>query len=142
LEAYLATMSNGSMQCAVLGARIGLRMIRERSFPERRWPKVIFNFFKMTRTHGGKRAGAGKPKGSISPPEVLGTDRGKREIEELTREAAAKTAIQYVAQAFETLSVVMRTGQSEQAKVAAAKEIFGKAREPPQRPSRTSPPTT
>jgi hypothetical protein len=110
-------------------------MERERSFPERAWPRVIFNFFKMTRSHGGKRAGAGRPKGRISPPEVLAANRAKRQVEELTREAAAKTALQYVAEAFETLSVVMRTAQSEQAKIAAAKEILdralGKAREAP-----------
>jgi hypothetical protein len=96
---------------------------------------VIFKFFKMTRLHGGKRAGAGRPKGRISPPEVLAANRAKREVEELTREEAAKTALQYVAQAFETLSVVMRTAQSDQAKIAAAKEILdrglGKAREAP-----------
>jgi hypothetical protein len=71
----------------------------------------------------------------MSPPEVLAANRAKREVEELTREAAAKTALRYVAEAFETLSMVMRTAQSEQAKIAAAKEILdralGKPREAP-----------
>jgi hypothetical protein len=96
---------------------------------------VIFNFFKMTRPHGGKRAGAGRPKGRISPPEVLAANRAKREFEELTREKAARVALRYVTEAFETLSAVMKNGQSEQAKINAAKEILdralGKAREAP-----------
>jgi hypothetical protein len=65
----------------------------------------------------------------------LATNRAKREVDELTREAAARVALQYVAEALETLSAVMKDGQSEQVRVNAAKEILdrvlGKAREAP-----------
>jgi hypothetical protein len=63
----------------------------------------------------------------------------RREIEELTREAAAKKALVYVIKAFETLEKVMESAESDQARVAAAKEVLdralGKPREAPPEPA-------
>src|SRR5438045_2271757 len=87
---------------------------------------------------GGKRPGAGRPKGTAAPHTVLGERKFKRMVEGLTREAASELALNYVKQAFETLAAVMEKGTSDQAKVAAANAILdralGKAREAPPDP--------
>lgn len=84
---------------------------------------------------GGKRPGAGRPKGTAAPHTVLAERKFNSMVEELTREAASKVALTYAKQAFETLAAVMEKAQSDQARIAAAKEILdralGKAREAP-----------
>jgi hypothetical protein len=68
----------------------------------------------MANGYGGKRSGAGRPKGTGKPLAVRIEASERRELEELTREAAAKKALVYVVKAFKTLEKVMDGAESDQ----------------------------
>ncbi len=93
----------------------------------------------MVNGYGGKRSGAGRPKGSGKPLAVRVEARERREISYASREEAAKAILGYVNEAYTALVDVMTNGKSEPARVAAANSILdrglGKPREAPPEPA-------
>src|SRR5690349_7990017 len=93
---------------------------RSPTSPPRRLKEIKPNS-NAVRQRGGSRTGAGRKKGSLN----RATEEQKATIEQLARS--------YAPEALETLARVMRDGQSEAARVAAANSLldrgYGKPRQ-------------